>query len=107
MSNAIPERRMRFNCSEGTLNVELYKGVLSYKLLNEDFVREVSIKGDGHGGGDNLIMKELFDCMKNSTLPKCSGNEGLESAVFALSIDNSITQNKVIDLEPIWAKLNR
>lgn len=30
-----------------------------------------------------IIMKELYDTLLNGTPPKCSGNEGLESAVVA------------------------
>ena len=37
----------------------------------------------GHGGGDAYIMKELFHTMTTGEEPKCSGSEGLESAVLA------------------------
>ena len=43
----------------------------------------------------------------NGTPPKCSGNEGLESAVVALAIEDAKGRGEVIDLEPIWAGLNR
>lgn len=107
MSNAIPERRMRFNCSEGTLIVELYESKLTYKALNDEAVHVISFGGDGHGGGDSVIMKELYECMTKGVLPKCSGQEGLESAVFALALDQAAREHKIIDLEPTWKALNR
>ena len=56
-----------------------------------------------------MIMKELYEgpmCQEDA-LPKCSGNEGLESAVFALGFDQAAREGKIIDLEPVWQKLNR
>jgi len=81
MSNAIPERRMYFSCTEGTMIAELYSGTLKYKYLGDKEMTQIDVKGDGHGGGDEHIMKELYDTMANNTPPKSSGNEGLEGAL--------------------------
>ena len=67
----------------------------------------IRFTGDGHGGGDDFIMKELFETMSTGVLPKCSGSEGLESAVFALALDQAAEEGTVIDLEPVWKNLNR
>jgi predicted dehydrogenase len=107
MSNAIPERRMYFSCTEGTLIVELYSGKLEYRRIGDEGVTTMDFAGDGHGGGDGYIMKDLYDCMKNHSKPKCSGDEGLESAVVALSIDRAIKNKTIVNLEPIWKKMNR
>ena len=48
------------------------------------------------------LMKELYDTMQNGTAPACSGNEGLDSAVFALAIDRAAQTGSMVDLEPIW-----
>ncbi len=107
MSNAIPERRMYFSCTEGTMVIELYSGSLKYRCIGDEGVTLVDITGDGHGGGDSYIMKELYDTMANGTLPKCSGNEGLESAVVAIMLDEAANTGMAIDMEPIWEKLQR
>lgn len=107
MSNAIPERRMYFSCSEGTMIIELYSLSLKYKRLGDEGVTHINFAGDGHGGGDSFIMKELYDSMVNGTLPKCSGVEGLESSVVALAIEQAKDSGEVFDLEPVWKKLNR
>lgn len=107
MSNAIPERRMVFRCTEGTLELELYNRLLRYKNIANDTEYRVNFTGDGHGGGDDHIMKELYATMCTGELPKCSGNEGLISAVFALALDKAAETGSVIDIEPIWKNMNR
>jgi hypothetical protein len=52
-------------------------------------------------------MEELYDTMCNGTEPKCSGSEGLESAIYAMALDQAAQSGKIIDLEPIWKKLER
>jgi hypothetical protein len=107
MSNAIPERRMYFSCSEGTMIVELYSRLLKYRKIGDEGCTLIDVSGDGHGGGDSFIMKELYDTMINGTEPKCSGDEGLESAVTALALDQAARNNTMVDLEPIWKRLGR
>ena len=107
MSNAIPERRMYFSCSEGTIEVELYAGTVRWKTLGVPERHEVNFKCDGHGGGDEFIMKELFATMTTGVPPKCSGDEGLESAVVAMGLDTAAKTGQVFDYEPIWKQLGR
>ena len=108
MSNMIPERRMLFCCTEGTIKLELYEKKLSYRMMGDGITTTLDFSGvDGHGGGDSFIMKELYDSMVNGTEPKCSGNEGLQSAVYALALDEAANTGKVIDLEPVWKSLGR
>jgi predicted dehydrogenase len=107
MSNAIPERRMYFSCTEGTLIAELYSSTLTYRRLGEQELRSIPFGADGHGGGDAFIMKALFETMTHRTPPACSGEEGLFSAVLALAIDQAAREGRVIDLEPTWKQLGR
>ena len=107
MSNAIPERRMYFSCSEGTMILELYSGLLKYRKIGDEGYTLIDVSGDGHGGGDSSIMKELYETMTKGTKPKCSGDEGLESAVTALVLDQAAKTNTMVNLEPIWKKLGR
>lgn len=107
MANAIPERRMYFSCTEGTMIAELYSSTLRYRCVGDEAEKVINFGADGHGGGDAFIMKDLYGCMVNATSPKSSGNEGLESAVTALVIDQAMCEEKVINLEPIWKKLER
>lgn len=107
MSNPKPERRMYFSCTEGTLIVELYSLTLTWRRLGDTQEHTIRFDGDCHGGGDHHIMKELYETMTQGCPPKCSGNEGLESAVFALAMDKAIQDGCVVDIEPMWQTLGR
>ena len=108
MSNAMPTRRMYFSCTEGTISVELYNREIKYRFLGDDEEHLITfMSADGHGGGDAYIMKELFETMTKGVPPKCSGDEGLESAVLALAIDRAARERGIVDLEPVWKKLGR
>ena len=107
MCNVMPERRMYFMCTEGNMRLDLYTGRLEYRNIGDEGVMLVDVAGDGHGGGDDYIMKELYESMTTGALPKCSGNEGLQSAVYALALDQAAVTGKVVDLEPIWKSLGR
>ena len=105
MSNAIPERRMYFHCSGGTLIIELYSGVLQYKAISDEAIQMMTLIGGGHGDGDFNIMNELHDSMANGTVPVCGGEEGLLSAVIGITIDKARENGTVIDLSEIWRSL--
>ena len=108
LSNAIPERRMYMTCSEGNIIAELYTGKLRAKNIGQDEPELLyDCTGGGHGGGDEVLMKELAETMLAGVAPKCGGNEGLESSVTAIAIDESRTKGAIIDMEPIWKRLGR
>ncbi len=107
MANAIPERRMYIAGTEGNLIVELYSQTLKVRNLADPQVRELTMTGDLHGGGDDFIMQELRASMLSGTPPRCGGEEGLVSAVTALALDQAAREGRVIDLEPVWRDLGR
>ena len=88
--------------------LELYSKRLRYRLLNS--IDEHVFHWDSedlHAGGDPVIMKELLEVMLNGGTPKCSGVEGLESAVFAMALDKAMRTRKVVELETTWERLGR
>ena len=105
MSNTIPERRMYFHCSAGSLIIELYSGILQYKSITDEAVQVINMTGGGHGDGDVNIMNELHDSMVNGTIPVCGGEEGLRSAVVGIAIDEARKTGTIIDLSTIWKSL--
>ncbi|HRR06599.1 MAG TPA: Gfo/Idh/MocA family oxidoreductase, partial [Victivallales bacterium] len=106
LSNAIPERRIYFSCSEGTMITELYSQSLKFARIGEK-IEEISFKGDLHGGGDAILAKELGEAMINEKELPSGGEEGLRSSVVALAIDKARLESKVINLETIWKKLGQ
>jgi len=107
MSNAMPERRVYFSCAEGNLVVELYSATIQYRRIGDKEITRLAFTSMGHGGGDDVLTRELFECMTSGVPPKAGGNEGLESAVVALAIDRSIREKSMVDLEPVWKELKR
>ena len=105
MCNALPERRIRLCCERGVIVSELYTMTLRYRHLGEDQESVITYSGDGHAGGDSYIMKELYDCMCSGEPPKCSGAEGLRSAVYALAIDEAARTGKIVSLDKTWRQL--
>ncbi|OHD63188.1 MAG: hypothetical protein A2096_11190 [Spirochaetes bacterium GWF1_41_5] len=104
MGNTIPERRMYFHCTKGNLIIDLYKRELKYKAAGgkEEIYNN---EGDMHGGGDKIIMSELAVSMLQGKPPRCSGQEGLLSAVSALAVDQARSSGAVINLSGQWKKL--
>ena len=108
MSNAKYERRMYIAGSEGTIILELFSGKLCLKTIGSESEHIFDTRTiDGHGGGDQIIMNELYQIMHGHMPPKTTGEQGLESAVVALAIDQAGTSGQVFDLEPVWRKLKR
>lgn len=107
MNNSIPERRMHFHCSEGNIVIDLRRHTIITRTVADEGECVMDFSVDHHGGGDTTIMQGLFDTMCNGTEPVCSGNEGLESAVYALALDKAARTGNVIDLEALWHSLGR
>lgn len=108
MANASHERRMYIAGTEGTMILELFSGDLTVKGIGDESTRVFSLaKGDGHGGGDPVIMSELYKTMMDDGSPKSSGREGLESAITALAIDQAKNSGEVFALEDVWSELDR
>lgn len=106
MNNAIPERRMYFAGTEGTLIAELYTGRLRYRRLGADQQdQSFDFSGAMHGGGDEVIADQLVESMITGAQPACSGEEGLTSAVVSLGIEDARLAGRIMDLEPVWDKL--
>lgn len=106
MANPIPERRMYFHCTRGNMVLELYSGLLQVKVLGQEKTETYDFsKGDGHGGGDTVIMNELAESMRTGREPKCGGEEGLRSAVVGIAIEQARVEGKVLDLSGLWREL--
>ena len=104
MSNPIPERRMYISGSEGTL--VLSHGKISLRRIGEEATRFFDLDiTDGHAGGDQVIMNELYKTMCEEQAPRSTGLQGLESAVVGLCIDQAQRTNTIVDIGEVWARL--
>ncbi len=107
MSNAIPERRMYFSCSEGNIVAELYHGEIRCRTLADEHEQIYRFPADGHGNGDGVQMREFYRAASSGATLPCGAEEGLLSTVFALALDRAMVEEKIIDMEPIWRSLGR
>ena len=106
VSNAIPERRISIQGTEGNIISELYSSTLTWKRVDEKEKHSITFTGSNlHGGGDARIMQAFADSMLTHKAPECSGREGILSTVTAISIRDSFKEDKIIKLQPVWKSL--
>jgi len=106
-SNPIPERRMYLSGTEGTAVLDLVTGTLKCKTLYETPARVWSENswGDGHGGGDNVMVQELVETMTTGKAPATGIEEGLRSTLVGIALDTARREQTVLNLDSTWKAL--
>lgn len=100
----IPERRILLLGSKGALRADLVAGTVEVGKIGWDGKPEIVFSNatDGHGGGDDIMARELCRTMLEGLPPYASVREGLVSAVTAFAMDQSLNENRIVDLLPMW-----
>lgn len=100
----IPERRMYILGTEGAIRADVLTGKIELKRVGFDTeMQDVSTEASGgHGGGDDILSKELAESMLNHTPPSVDLMDGLNSAVTCFAIDEAMDKVKVVELKPYW-----
>jgi predicted dehydrogenase len=102
--SAFPERRMYINGSRGGIRGDLYTGKV--ELCRYGWKSEPELIFDnqagGHGGGDQIIAKEMGDCMFGGAMPSCDLNDGILSSLASIAIDEAMETGQVVDVLPYW-----
>jgi predicted dehydrogenase len=103
----VPERRMYICGKEGAIRADVLTGQLQLKRIGFDTkIEDITTgTGDGHGGGDEILAKELADSMLHGTPPATGLEDGLTSAFTAFAVDEAMDTGKVVSLEKYWALL--
>ena len=103
-NSGIPERRMHIVGTEGVIRADLYAGTIQSKRIGWDTrIEDHSLAMlDGHGGGDNILSRELADSMLHGAAPSVGLYEGLTSAVTCFAIDDAMESGTVVDVRPYW-----
>lgn len=102
----LAERRMYLCGTHGTLRADVLSSAIELKKVGWDTKREdhaTSGKGT-HGGGDDVLARELADTMINGTSPRVGVEEGIRSAVTCLAIDDAMESGTVVNVRPYWDK---
>jgi len=99
LANAIPERRMFINCTEGTIIVECFSGLLRYRRYGDPVTTTLEFPGGGHGGGDPVMAKEIVGALLDGAPLGVSGSgNGLACARVALAADLSARTGRIVEL---------
>lgn len=102
----IPERRMYIVGSEGCIRADVIPGTIQLQRIGFDTeIEDVDSKGSGgHGGGDEILARELVDTMLNGHKPRATMIDGLKSAVTCFAIDKAMDSGRVVDVRPYWKR---
>lgn len=105
-NTAILERRMYLCGTEGTLRADVICGQIEVKRIGYDTELEVipTKTADSHGGGDDVLGKELLDCMLEGAESGSNLEDGFRAAITCFAIDDSMDDRAVVDLTPYWNK---
>jgi predicted dehydrogenase len=117
-NSAIPERRIHICGSRGTIRGDLRSGLIEWAEIQNDRDWDTSDwtkhvhkyhayedVNNGHGGGDEVLAKELGDCMLGDAKPYVSLQEGLYSAFAAFGIDEAVATSQVVHMDKYWKKI--
>ena len=104
LNAGIPERRMYILGTEGAIRADVIAGTIQLQRIGWDStVEDVSTgTSGGHGGGDEILAKELADSMLNGAPPAVGLIEGMESAIACFAIDQAMETGTVVDLADWW-----
>jgi len=104
----IPERRMYILGSEGSLRADVLTGVIETKRIGFDteLISHDSGVSGGHGGGDEILTKEISDCMIKGDIPPASLEDGMNSAVACFGMDKADQTGRVVDLSSLWEQID-
>ncbi|MEI8093846.1 MAG: Gfo/Idh/MocA family oxidoreductase [Spirochaetales bacterium] len=107
-SNAIPERRMYISGTEGNLVLDLVTGKITLRTLFDQTYLTWAEAGwaDGHGGGDEVLVRELVEAMVHGTRPSTGIEEGLRSTLVGIALDRARREKRVVELDELWREVS-
>ncbi len=103
---AIIERRMYLCGTEGTLRADVIQGKIEVQRIGYGTGIETipTHTCNSHGGGDDVLGKELLDCMVRGTEPASSLDDGFRAAITCFAIDDAMDSQRVVNLDSYWQR---
>ncbi len=102
-NSAIPERRMYIVGTEGAIRGFPEGAIEVARIGFGEKIKTVKVSAEGsHGGGDDVLARELSRCMLNGVAPSVGLDEGLASAFTCFGIDEAMNKGVVVDMDKYW-----
>lgn len=100
----IQERRIYMCGTKGSLRADLLTGQIEVQRfgVREQRKQADSQARDMHGGGDQVLCKEVAECMLYNRPVSATLESGLLSAMTIIAIDQAVKEQRVVDLAPLW-----
>jgi len=107
---AFPQKRILICGLKGTLEGDLYTGIIRFKLIGDNGgVSEIRVSpGDSHGGADQQTMENLMDLTRNLPVDETSlfkGEEIFPSVIATLGFEQAKQSGSIVNLEAQWKQL--
>ena len=107
-NTGIPERRLYLCGTRGTLRADLHTGTIELRRIG--FGQEMedhSMKSAGiHGGGDEVLVRELIATMTNDEPTSATLDDGLAAAVTCFAMDEAMDSGRIVDMTSYWDKVD-
>jgi predicted dehydrogenase len=106
--SAFAERRMVILGSRGAIRADLCAGKVEVRQVGWETEAEtvLDVQAGGHGGGDEVIAKEMGECIFDGARPAADLNDGILSAIASFAIDEAMETGQVVDVLPYWQAAN-
>ncbi len=102
----IPERRMYMCGTEGAIRADVIAGRIELRRVGfepETEVHDAGVAG-GHGGGDEILVRSLMECIVHNAEPFTGIEDGLASAFTCFAIDEAERSGSVVSMESYWKR---
>ncbi|MFH0879184.1 MAG: Gfo/Idh/MocA family oxidoreductase, partial [Lentisphaerota bacterium] len=103
-NSGITERRMYINGTEGTIRADIVAESIEVARIGfNEKPRKVKASTKGsHGGGDDVLARELCGSMLTGHVPAVGLDEGLAAAFTCFGIDEAMNKGVVVEMEKYW-----
>ena len=107
MHAAQTERRFYMCGTRGTIRANVLTGTIEYSPVGwEKRVESVQpISGDGHGGAEQPMTKDILACMLDGTAMPTTVEDGVTASFTSLGIDEARTTGSVINMDAYWNQI--
>jgi predicted dehydrogenase len=107
MHSAMRERRFYMCGTHGTIRGDVLSGRLEYQPVgwNTQVESVQPITGDGHGGAEEPMAKDMLACMMEGRPMPTTAEDGVTASITCLGMEQARTSGSVVDLRAHWAEL--